>query len=104
MGEFRYAPGFREAVRVRFPAEDLTVAEMFPGRDGKLRYFRPERRRIYRMLSERIRFRGGRPFVYLCMEDSDMWRDVFGASYSSSEELERAMSDHLKRNFPLGLR
>ena len=104
MGGFRYAPGFREAVRVRFPEEDLTVAEMFPGRDGKLRYFRPERRRIYRILSDRIRSRGGRPFVYLCMEDSDMWRDVFGVSYPSSGELELAMSDHLKRAFPLGVR
>lgn len=103
MGGFRYAPGFREAVRVRFPAEDLTVAEMFPGRDGKLRYFRPERHRIYRILSERIRSRGGRPFVYLCMEDSGMWRDVFGVSFSSSRELERAMSDHLKRNFLRGV-
>lgn len=104
MGGFRYAPGFRDAVRTRFPGEDLTLAEMFPGRDGKLRYFRPERRRIYTLLSDRIRSKEGRPFVYLCMEDSDMWRDVFGASYSSSMELELCLSDYLRRNFLHGPR
>ncbi len=99
MGGFRYAPGFREAIRVRFPDEDITTAEMFPGRDGKFRYFKPVRRDIYRTLADRINTGGGRPFIYLCMEGADMWRDVFGKTYRSSEDLELDMSEHLKRRF-----
>jgi spore photoproduct lyase len=101
MGGFRYAPDFREAVRVRFPEEDITTAEMFPGRDGKFRYFKPVRRTVYRTLVEKIISRGGRPFIYLCMEGSDMWKDVFDRTYHSSSELELDISEHLKRHFPL---
>ncbi|RPI89222.1 MAG: DNA photolyase [Spirochaetales bacterium] len=101
MGGFRYGPGFRDAVRVRFPDEDITAAEMLPGRDGKLRYFKPVRRNIYLTLADRIKAHGGRPFVYLCMEAADMWQDVFGKSYRSSTDLELDMSEHLKRHFPL---
>ncbi|HSV97062.1 MAG TPA: DNA photolyase [Spirochaetota bacterium] len=101
MGGFRYGPGFREAVRVRFPDEDITTAEMFPGKDGKLRYFKPVRRSIYHTLTDRIKAHGGRPFIYLCMEAADMWEEVFGKTYSSSAELELDMSGHLKRHFLL---
>jgi spore photoproduct lyase len=99
MGCFRYSHGFKEIVRSAFPGERLTVAEMFPGLDGKYRYIRQRRVMAYRELLDRIRSYSERPFVYLCMESSDVWDAVFGTAYRSSDELEAAFGAHLKKLF-----
>jgi spore photoproduct lyase len=99
MGCFRYSHGFREIVRSAFPDERLTVAEMFPGEDGKYRYLKKKRVTAYRALLERIRSHTEKPFVYLCMESAGVWDEVFGVFYQSSDELELAIGSHLKKLF-----
>ncbi len=99
MGCFRYSRGFREIVRDAFPGERLTVAEMFPGQDGKFRYLKSKRVNAYRALLGRIRHYSEKPFVYLCMESASVWDAVFGIEYRSSEELELDMGEHLKKLF-----
>ena len=99
MGCFRYSHGFREIVRGAFPGERLTVAEMFPGEDGKYRYLKQKRVRAYCALHGRIRSHTATPFVYLCMESSGVWDAVFGVAYQSSDELEQAIAAHLKKLF-----
>ncbi len=99
MGCFRYSRGFREIVRDVFPGERLTVAEMFPGQDGKFRYLKSKRISAYRALLRRIREYSDRPFVYLCMEPAGVWDAVFGVEYESSEELERDIGEHMKKLF-----
>ena len=99
MGCFRYSRGFREIVRDAFPGERLTVAEMFPGQDGKFRYLKSKRINAYRALLGRIRRYSEKPFVYLCMESASVWDAVFGIEYGSSDELERDIGGHLKKLF-----
>ncbi|MCL1911593.1 MAG: hypothetical protein FWG13_05260 [Leptospirales bacterium] len=97
LGCFRYSPSFKEA-----PAElsrELTAAEMFPGLDAKMRYLRSFRLAVYKKMKETIYSYSRKPFVYLCMESSDMWYDVFGADYSNPDQLEEAMSRHIKKEF-----
>jgi len=97
LGCFRYSAGFKEA-----PAElsrELTSAEMFPGLDGKMRYLRSFRLAMYKKMKETIYSYSRKPFVYLCMESSDMWYDVFVADYSNPDQLEEAMSRHIKKEF-----
>ena len=98
LGCFRYGAGFRDAVR-NSPGRALTAAELFPGGDGKYRYLKRARIGAYRGILERIRDYGDEVFVYLCMETEDVWREVFGTSYRSSRDLERAFSGHLKKNY-----
>jgi hypothetical protein len=68
---------------------------MFPGVDGKLRYPTRERINIFRGLSERLKKYFPETFIYLCMEDEYVWNEVFGVNYNVSEDLEKALSDHL---------
>lgn len=99
MGCFRYSHGFKEIVRSAFPGERLTVAEMFPGQDGKYRYLKKTRIMAYRSLLARIRSNSETPFVYLCMESGSVWDAVFGVEYHTSEELEQAIGSHLRKLF-----
>ena len=97
MGGFRYTPGFKEILKRKFPDQTMTVEEMFPSIDGKFRYLKNKRIEIYRTILEHIYKNTETPFVYLCMESSDVWNSVFGRNYSSSEELEHDFSEHLKK-------
>jgi spore photoproduct lyase len=99
LGCFRYSPSFKEIIRDRFPHEDLTAREMFPGRDGKMRYLKSRRRDVYLSLANAIREHASSPFIYLCMESADIWEETLGAHYSSSGELERSMSSYLRHTF-----
>ncbi|MES0491120.1 MAG: spore photoproduct lyase family protein [Leptospirales bacterium] len=77
LGTFRYSPGLKEKLRERYPNETITRKEMFAGKDGKLRYFFPDRVQIYKTLQEHIRKRSADMFVYLCMEVRSAWQPVF---------------------------
>lgn len=96
LGGFRYNPPFKEIMRANFPHETLSDAEFVPCPDGKMRYPKPLRRRIYTVMKEAIGRRSSGPFVYMCMESSDMWESAFGRSYASSDELEADFSLFLK--------
>lgn len=97
LGCFRYSPGFKEIIKHKYPAEKITVEELFPGIDGKYRYITRDRIDIFRGLSERLKKHFPETFIYLCMEDSHVWNEVFGVNYNTSEDLENALSDHLNR-------
>ncbi len=96
LGGFRYAPGFKDVLKNVEPDEDMTLEEMFPGIDGKYRYFKPIRIEMYKFLLDRIRKYASKPFIYLCMESRDVWHQVMGKNYSSSEDLESDFSDAMK--------
>lgn len=98
MGGFRYSPGFKEVIRGIFPEEEMTTEEMFPCSDGKFRYLKNKRVDIYKNIKRNINRFTERPFLYLCMESSDVWNSVFQKNYSTSDMLEKDFSDHLKKN------
>jgi spore photoproduct lyase len=99
LGCFRYSPGFKEIIKNSFPDERLTVEEMFPGCDGKYRYLAPERAEIFKTFKKKIEIHFPDVFIYLCMEDSEIWHKVFSKSYSVPEDLENDFNDHLRKNF-----
>jgi spore photoproduct lyase len=99
LGCFRYSPGFKDFARRTTSCRGLTSPEMFPCEDGKYRYFRPLRMAVYGSLTRRIRSMAPGAFVYFCMESESVWREVMGARYNESDELEKAFNDHLKARF-----
>lgn len=96
MGGFRYAPGFKDVLKNLEPNEEMTLEEMFPGIDGKFRYYKPIRIEMYKFLLDQILKYTSKPFIYLCMESADVWHQVMRKEYSASEELERDFSDAMK--------
>jgi len=97
LGCFRHSPGFKDIIKHKFLEERLTTEEMFPGIDGKMRYLTQDRIYIFKAFTERLKKYFPYTFIYLCMEDSYVWREVFAVDYQKSEDLEIDFSSHLEK-------
>jgi spore photoproduct lyase len=78
LGALRFMPDLKPIVQQRFPASKIVYGECITGLDGKVRYFKPLRMKIYRSIANAIRARDPEACVYLCMEDDEVWRDALG--------------------------
>jgi spore photoproduct lyase len=78
MGTFRFMPALHPVVRRRFPNSDIIYGEFIPGLDGKMRYFKPLRIKVYRKLAEWITARAPEVTLYFCMEDDQVWEACLG--------------------------
>lgn len=77
LGCLRYPEDFKRIIFSRFQQKAIFISEMIPGQDGKIRYFKPLRLRIYTRIYEMIRDYGGELIpLYLCMEDEEVWQRV----------------------------
>lgn len=65
----------------------LLTGEFIRGEDGKYRYLKMERIKIYRMLYENLKNIDENLFIYLCMEREDVWREVTGLEIANNEAL-----------------
>ena len=87
LGALRYPPVLDALIRRRHPHSRLPLAELVPGVDGKLRYFRPTRVKMFRQMYRWIKERAPGVFVYLCMESDTVWRQAFEWSPRASKKL-----------------
>ncbi|HET97881.1 MAG TPA: DNA photolyase [Desulfurivibrio alkaliphilus] len=79
LGAFRFLPALRGIIGSRFPRARFIHEEFVPGLDGKFRYFRPLRTRMYQVLLDELsRGAASRTCIYLCMENDTIWQAVFG--------------------------
>ncbi len=86
LGLLRFPPG----LYYRFLEEgrgNLLAGEFVRGEDGKYRYIKKERTRVYSMLYDMLKGCNPDLFVYFCMERSDIWERVAGMRLNSSEDL-----------------
>ncbi len=74
----------------------LLTGEFIRGEDGKYRYIKPERVRIYKLLYKLLKNIDSRLFIYLCMERSDIWKEVFGLSMQDNLSLIQLFDNRLK--------
>ena len=75
LGALRYPPSLHE----RILSCGLGPEEIFPGLDGKSRYLRPLRTRMFESMVRWLREMGGNDlFVYLCMESPEVWQRAIG--------------------------
>jgi spore photoproduct lyase len=89
LGSLRFVPSLKKVVQERFPRSRLMAAELFPGVDGKMRYFKPIRTEMYaKMLGWLRRYTADIP-LYLCMESQEIWLRVFGAAPACNAALEQ---------------
>jgi len=79
LGALRFPARLKPLLKERHPESRIPGGELFPGRDGKLRYLRPLREKLYRSLLNRVREHAPRVLVYLCMESEQMWQNLLGA-------------------------
>mgnify|MGYP005840095021 CR=1 FL=1 len=79
LGAFRFLPALKGVINQRFPNTGFIHQEFVPGLDGKFRYFRPQRSRMYQVLADELsRHAAAHTCIYFCMENDQVWRDVMG--------------------------
>ncbi|MFB6345824.1 MAG: radical SAM protein [bacterium] len=74
LGVFRFPKGFDRTMEERFSNRDFLRDEFVEGPDGKLRYARDLRTRVYERLGSVVRDFDGDP--NLCMEPEYVWEDA----------------------------
>lgn len=75
--------------------KNLLFGEFIRGEDGKYRYIKAERIRVYRMLYEQLKSRQNDLFVYFCMERADVWKTVTGITLHENEDLVRLFDQRI---------
>jgi len=76
LGTLRFPPDLPEVARYRFKKSKLYEQEFVRGWDGKFRYPKPRRIKIYQEIMELFEdYRAGNK-IYLCMESLDIYRET----------------------------
>jgi spore photoproduct lyase len=100
LGSLRFPPSLKKIIEERFPKTGITTAEFVKGLDGKMRYFRPERVRIYRHIYAKIREKWKGVFIYFCMENKTVWQEVMGFAPEHNGDLDSLFHESIARRFP----
>lgn len=93
MGTFRFMPALKSIIQQRFTDSDIIHGEFVPGLDGKMRYFKPLRIRLYSLMVDWLRERAPQVTSYLCMEDEQIWDLVYGFSPESKGGLAHMLDE-----------
>ena len=78
LGTFRFMPTLKPLIQKRFPDSTIVYGEFIRGLDGKMRYFKPLRIELYKLLIRFIRKIAPEVVLYFCMEDEDVWKKTLG--------------------------
>ncbi len=101
IGSLRFPPAMKEEVLQNYPKSKIMFAELIQGMDGKLRYPKPLRLEMYRLVYDMLRDWGGDGlFIYFCMESAEIWERVMGWSPESNEHLDYLFAQSLWKRFP----
>ncbi len=93
IGSLRFPKPLKILIRKRFPLSQIVYEEMVKGKDGKLRYFKPLRIKLYQNIVRNIRTCGGEKVrLYFCMESHEIWRKILNKEPGSKEEVEAFLS------------
>ncbi len=103
LGGLRYMPSLEPIIKNRFPGSKIIYHELIPGLDGKMRYFKPLRLRLYRRMVNWIRDRAPDVLIYLCMEDEETWQETLGFIPASYGGLAKMLDDRAIRMCDLRL-
>lgn len=97
LGTLRFRPGMEEAIKIYFPESKLPYGELIKAKDGKMRYVKPIRHKMYKKVLNWIKEYGGEDiFVYLCMELPGAWEEVMDYAPKSKEELDQIFANQLR--------
>lgn len=100
IGSFRFMPSLKPIIQNRFPDSKIVYGEFIQGLDGKMRYFKPLRIDLYKKITQMIKNRAPDVCQYFCMEDEDVWREVFGYVPDEpdgiSQMLDRSVKEHCR--------
>lgn len=101
IGSLRFPPEMKDKVLEKFPKSKIMFAELIRGMDGKMRYPKPLRLKMYRTVYDALRKYGSEDlFIYFCMESAEIWERTMGWSPESNEHLDFLFATSLYTQFP----
>ena len=92
LGSLRFPPDLKPVIQQRFPESGIVYQEMIKGMDGKLRYFKPQRMKLYRTIVSYFGKKGDCIPIYFCMESDEVWRKVLRKKMGSEVEIEQFLT------------
>lgn len=93
LGSFRFPRDLKPLIERRFPTSKIVYGEFVAGMDGKQRYFKPLRIRLYQKLIEYIQRYAPETTIYFCMEDDQVWKQVMGFTPDEKGGLGRILDE-----------
>lgn len=78
LGMLRYTPETKEVIQKRFPNSKIIYGEMMQGLDGKYRYFKKIREKVFSKILGYLKEVDQDLLIYMCMEGDFMWKKVYG--------------------------
>lgn len=97
LGALRFPSSLKQIIKERFPWTRIIQGEMIRGLDGKLRYIKPLRIKMFRRIYKLIREMAPEVFCYLCMETPDVWEKVMGFSPTSNLHFQQLFQEHCRK-------
>jgi spore photoproduct lyase len=85
-----------QAIRRRGRPTKMLQMELVPGAKGKLSYPVSIKKEMFTAAYENFAPWHDKVFMYLCMEEAELWQSTFGFAYETNEEFEE---DFLRRVF-----
>ncbi len=101
LGALRFIPALKRVIERRFKDSKIVYGEFISGLDGKWRYFKPLRMRLFRQMVRWIKAKAPQVCVYLCMEDDEVWSDAFGYTPEEHGGLAQLLDDAAIRHCKL---
>ncbi len=74
LGCLRYSPQLKKTLLERGVECSFLFEPFYRGKDGKMRYFSLERRKVYQFFLQKIQKLAPHVLVYFCMERPEIWR------------------------------
>ena len=87
IGTFRFKPELKPIIENRFPDNEILDEELLPGYDNKLRYPYELRYDMYKFLLNIFNKHSKKLRIYLCMEESSIWKSLPNLTNSAWHEL-----------------
>ncbi len=95
LGSLRFPSEMKAKIISRYPQTKIVYEEMIRGLDGKMRYARPLRVPIYKFIYQKLTTIDNHPFIYFCMENSTVWKEVMGFSPGNNAHLDWMFADSI---------
>ena len=100
LGTLRYISSLKSIVDERFPNSRVFLGEFVPGIDGKMRYLKKIRQRLYRNVQQKIQKLAPDVPTYLCMESSHLWKNSMSNQPETAPEMEGILLRSLEKRYP----
>jgi len=98
IGSLRFPPELKEIIGKRFPESKIIYSEMIKGKDGKLRYFKPIRGKLYQKITQKLMEKNRKIPFYFCMESVGLWRSYLKKEPRSKADVENLLTSLLGFN------